>query len=160
MTENERLKARIRALEAELRDLRNTCGASASSPRSENREQRHRSDAGHPRLQMDDKPSQGEINSIDQRLRLLFEPEYYRSQVAARGLTVGDPLTHFDEIGGTLGLSPHPLFNSAFYLESNPDVRNAEANPLRHYLLQGDQENRNPHPLFNTSYYKSRAGID
>jgi tetratricopeptide (TPR) repeat protein len=137
LAENDRLKAGITALESELHDLRNACGPQ----------------------QMDEKPSRGEIDTVDQDIRLLFNPDYYRSQAAARGLTIGDPLTHFDEIGGTLGLSPHPLFDSAFYLESNPDVKSAGANPLRHYLVFGDQEDRDPHRLFNTSFYKSRARI-
>jgi tetratricopeptide (TPR) repeat protein len=159
LAENDRLKARITALEAELRDLRNACGAAGSPPASENSDPRHGSDADHPRLQMDEKPSRGEINSVDQDIRLLFDPDYYRSQAAARGLTIDDSLPHFEEIGGTLGLSPHPLFDAAYYLETNPDVKSAGANPLRHYLSHGDHENRNPHRLFNTAYYKSRAGV-
>jgi hypothetical protein len=158
LTENEQLKTRITALEAELRDFRNACGAGDSSPSSENSEPRHASDAKHP-PEMDEKISRGEIDSVDQDIQLLFNPDYYRAQAAARGITIGDPLPHFDEIGGTLGLSPHPLFDAAYYLETNPDVNSAGANPLRHYLSYGDRENRNPHRLFNTTYYKSRAGI-
>jgi hypothetical protein len=160
LAENDRLKARITALEAELSDLRNACGVAESSPAAQNCEPRDGSDVEQQSPQMDEKPSGGEINFVDQDIRLLFNPDYYRSQAAARGLTIGDPLTHFDEIGGTLGLSPHPLFDSAFYLEVNPDVKSAGDNPLRHYLLHGDRENRNPHRLFNTAYYKSRAGIN
>jgi hypothetical protein len=159
LAENDRFKARIAALEAELYDLRNACGAPGSSSGFENREPWHGSDAEQQAPQRDEKPPPGEINSADQDIHLLFNPDYYCSQAAARGLTIGDPLTHFVEIGGTLGLSPHPLFDSAFYLEAHRDVKNAGVNPLRHYLVYGDRENRNPHPLFNTSYFRSRASI-
>jgi len=52
--------------------------------------------------------------------------------------------------------SPHHLFDSVFYLKSNPDVLEAGINPLHHYWLHGDKENRNPHPLFHAHYYKSQ----
>ena len=45
-------------------------------------------------------------------------------------------------------LKKAPLFDSAFYLENNPDVREAGINPLHHYLVHGFREGRNPNPLF------------
>ena len=96
---------------------------------------------------------------LDQSPHPLFDPVYYRSQVAMRGLEVTDLLRHFFEIGGRLGLSPHPLFDSAYYLESNPDVMRSDDNPLRHYLKYGDHEGRDPHPLFSVNYYKKTSGI-
>jgi hypothetical protein len=143
LAERHQLKARITALQAELHYLRQSCVPEAAGPHQ----------------QANERTSSGCTVSIDQAFCSLFQPDYYLAQAAARGLSVSDPLTHFDEIGGILGLSPHPLFDSAYYLGSNPDVKSAGGNPLRHYLLHGDQENRNPHRLFNTSYYKSRASI-
>lgn len=159
VTENEQLKARVTALEPKDRDLPRACCAAGAPPRSKHSDPCHRSDADNPRPQMDETTPRGEIDSIDQDLRLLFDPEYYRAQAAARGLVVDDPLTHFDEVGGRQGVSPHPLFDAAYYLDANSDVKCGRDNPLRHYLMHGDKENRNPHRLFNTSYYKSRAGI-
>ncbi|MDP1665896.1 MAG: methyltransferase domain-containing protein [Methylobacter sp.] len=45
------------------------------------------------------------------------------------------------------------LFNSAWYLEQNPDVAEAEINPLAHYLSNGAVECRNPNPLFDNCWY-------
>ncbi|MBW2306283.1 MAG: glycosyltransferase [Deltaproteobacteria bacterium] len=45
------------------------------------------------------------------------------------------------------------VFDSAFYLQNNPDVQAAGADPLAHYLRAGAEEGRNPNPLFDTSYY-------
>ena len=45
------------------------------------------------------------------------------------------------------------LFDSSFYLQSNPDVAAAGVNPLVHYLASGGLEGRDPHPLFDSSFY-------
>jgi FkbM family methyltransferase len=45
------------------------------------------------------------------------------------------------------------LFDSKFYLEHNPDVREQGLVPLRHYILFGAGEGRNPHPLFDNTWY-------
>ncbi len=58
------------------------------------------------------------------------------------------------------------LFDSSFYLESNPDVASAGLDPLVHYLTWGAAEGRNPSPLFDTSFYLesnpdvARAGVN
>ena len=48
------------------------------------------------------------------------------------------------------------LFDTDFYLASNPDVREARVNPFRHYLTFGAAEGRDPHPLFSTQFYLGR----
>ena len=45
------------------------------------------------------------------------------------------------------------LFDSAFYLEQNPDVRRTGIDPLLHYLAYGALEGRDPHPLFDSDWY-------
>lgn len=45
------------------------------------------------------------------------------------------------------------LFDTAFYLACNPDLRSSLINPLIHYLEHGHREGRNPNPLFETSWY-------
>ncbi|WP_052391733.1 glycoside hydrolase family 99-like domain-containing protein [Paraburkholderia bannensis] len=45
------------------------------------------------------------------------------------------------------------LFDSAYYVEQNPDVRTAGIDPVLHYLAHGWREQRNPSPLFNTAQY-------
>jgi len=45
------------------------------------------------------------------------------------------------------------LFDRAFYLSGNPDVKALGISPLDHYLLYGAEEGRLPHPLFEPVYY-------
>ena len=53
-------------------------------------------------------------------------------------------------------LRPHPLFDSAWYLETNADVAVAGVNPLYHYLYHGHEERRTPNRFFNTGWYRER----
>lgn len=50
-------------------------------------------------------------------------------------------------------LAQTPLFDAAFYLASNPDVRAAHLEPRMHYLCRGAAEGRNPSPWFDTAFY-------
>ena len=54
------------------------------------------------------------------------------------------------------GRAPHPLFDSAYYLEENPDVAAAGIDPLVHFTHFGAFEGRNPHPLFDVGFYLSQ----
>jgi hypothetical protein len=49
--------------------------------------------------------------------------------------------------------SPHPLFDPAYYLENNTDVKGSRWSPLLHFLLWGGFEGRRPHPLFDPEWY-------
>jgi glycosyltransferase involved in cell wall biosynthesis len=48
------------------------------------------------------------------------------------------------------------LFDAAWYLRSNPDVKAAVIPPLDHYLANGASELRNPGPLFDAKEYAER----
>lgn len=45
------------------------------------------------------------------------------------------------------------LFDAAWYLEHNPDVRAAGSDPVRHFLDHGAAEGRDPGPHFSTAHY-------
>jgi len=45
------------------------------------------------------------------------------------------------------------LFDIAYYLEQNQEVKGLKINPLAHYLWSGSKEGRDPNPLFDASYY-------
>lgn len=47
----------------------------------------------------------------------------------------------------------NPLFDSAYYLATYPDVAAAGIDPLQHYRAFGWQESRNPGHCFDTAYY-------
>lgn len=51
-------------------------------------------------------------------------------------------------------LRPHPLFDSEWYLQTNPDVAQANLNPLEHYLYFGSAEQRSPNRFFNIIWYR------
>jgi hypothetical protein len=48
------------------------------------------------------------------------------------------------------------FFNSAYYLETNPDVRVAGMDPAFHYLVHGGREGRDPGPFFSSRAYLAR----
>jgi hypothetical protein len=48
------------------------------------------------------------------------------------------------------------FFNSAHYLEMNPDVRAAGLDAAVHYLVHGSREGRDPGPFFSTKAYLDR----
>jgi hypothetical protein len=49
-----------------------------------------------------------------------------------------------------------PLFDSAWYQQSYPDVTEAGFNPFLHYLQFGLTEHRSPHLLFDSKWYLNR----
>ncbi|MDB5072388.1 MAG: hypothetical protein JWM87_3499 [Candidatus Eremiobacteraeota bacterium] len=79
----------------------------------------------------------------------LFAIDWYKARYRAGD---ANPLLHWLASNGR-ATSPHPLFDSAFYLRSYGDVAASEANPLEHYIGQGGREGRDPHPLFSTQRY-------
>ncbi|MEM5813139.1 MAG: glycosyltransferase family A protein [Candidatus Aenigmatarchaeota archaeon] len=47
------------------------------------------------------------------------------------------------------------LFDEDYYLENNPDVKEAGIDPLYHFIVAGWKEGRNPSRKFNINLYKS-----
>jgi GT2 family glycosyltransferase/glycosyltransferase involved in cell wall biosynthesis len=87
-------------------------------------------------------------------LATVFDPEWYSRQRFGTGLDAGDggEVLHgtvFDDYllrGAALGLSPHPLFDQAFYLTQVARIP-AGMLPVEHYLAEG--ASRSPHPAFD-----------
>lgn len=48
------------------------------------------------------------------------------------------------------------LFDRAYYLAANPDVRAAGVDPLLHYMQHGDMEGRFPNPVFDPRFYRGQ----
>lgn len=55
-----------------------------------------------------------------------------------------DPVRHYLRRGAMEGRNPHPMFNTKWYCEQNPDVKANNINPLVHFILYGWKEGRNP----------------
>jgi len=51
------------------------------------------------------------------------------------------------------GSDPHPLFDTDWYVQQNPDLAASGVNPLVDYLRRGREAGCNPHPLFDTTFY-------
>jgi len=45
------------------------------------------------------------------------------------------------------------LFDSEYYLNNNPDLKNAKVNPARHFHMHGWKERRNPSAFFDIEWY-------
>jgi GT2 family glycosyltransferase/glycosyltransferase involved in cell wall biosynthesis len=92
----------------------------------------------------------------EDRLRLVFDPEFYLSchpDVRAAGV---DPFEHFRHYGAAEGRPPNYYFDPAFYLQRYPDVAALGINALTHYLQHGGEELRDPHPEFDAAFYVDR----
>lgn len=79
-----------------------------------------------------------------------FDAAWYRAENPD---VSGDPRLHYAEVGWREGRRPHPLFDSDWYVATNPHVATSDADPLRHYATAGWRERRDPHPLFDTAWY-------
>ncbi|TXN44740.1 hypothetical protein FV233_13645 [Methylobacterium sp. WL7] len=76
----------------------------------------------------------------------LFDAEWYRA-TQAPGLSLDRAAQHYLQQGSAGGLSPSPLFDGPWYLETNTDVAEARQNPLLHYLNDGRAEGRSICPF-------------
>jgi hypothetical protein len=83
-------------------------------------------------------------DSTRPRFRFFWKP---RSKQAAALLS---DARHLEAIRKSL------FFNSAYYLEANPDVRAAGIDPAFHYLIHGGREGRDPGPFFSSKAYLAR----
>lgn len=79
----------------------------------------------------------------------LFRADHYVGLVGEDVLRGWEPIEHFVRHGNQMRINPHPLFDTDFYLEANPDVRADGINALVHFLEHGWREGRDPHPLFD-----------
>ncbi|MCO6417030.1 hypothetical protein JYK14_12780 [Siccirubricoccus sp. KC 17139] len=53
--------------------------------------------------------------------------------------------------------APHPLFDVAHYIVTQPDWRLAAVTPLGHYLRCGAATGASPHPLFDPAWYAAQV---
>ena len=58
-----------------------------------------------------------------------------------------------DGTGGQKVTGTNALFDPAYYLAQNPDVKAAGVDPYQHYISSGFKEGRDPNQFFSTSYY-------
>jgi hypothetical protein len=76
----------------------------------------------------------------------LFDEAYYRASYGGPPSKLEDPIYHYCAEGWQQGANPSSDFDTQFYLETNPDIRDAGSNPFVHYILAGVEEQREPNP--------------
>ena len=70
-----------------------------------------------------------------------FDESFYR-KTYSEYLKNEDSLTHYLTEGYKLGFLPSLNFDSDAYLETYPQVKNADINPLLHYIAHGQYEDK------------------
>lgn len=60
-----------------------------------------------------------------------------------------DSIKHYLDIGYEKNYNPTPHFNTAWYLENNPDVKKSGMNPFVHFIMHGRKEGRVPSATFD-----------
>ncbi len=88
----------------------------------------------------------------------LVDAAYYDRQLGATlipsGAAAGQQAAwSYDATGWQKGLNPDAWFDTAYYLNHNPDVAAAHIDPLLHYETNGWKEGRDPSAQFSTNKY-------
>jgi len=86
-------------------------------------------------------------------LEMLFSLEHYSEQAGREFASLEEAIAHYDVEGQQQGLNPHPLFDTAWYLERYPEAAAPGSNPLLHFIAHSPTEGQDPSPYFDTAYY-------
>ena len=81
-----------------------------------------------------------------------FDIDYYRKNYLNDEKI--DPIKHYLEIGADKGFNPNEDFDTKFYIESYPAIKNAGYNPLVHYIKWGLYEGKLPKLLTLDELFK------
>lgn len=89
---------------------------------------------------------------------LWFDTNWYRE---THGLGPKDPcLKHFLERRTSGQVSPVPVFDTAYYLDTNKDVAQSGIDPFEHFCIFGVKEGRNPAADFDVKFYQQRYAAE
>ncbi len=94
-----------------------------------------------------------------QTLSPYFHPLYYTSKYPdAAQCSYGDKAaySHFLRIGQKQNRQASIYFDSDFYLDKAPGLREMGIDPLSHYYMFGIREGKSPSPLFEPKFYRTR----
>jgi len=64
-------------------------------------------------------------------------------------------LAHYRRNKHDKHISPTPLFDPEFYLNSYADIAQSGVHPFQHYMSSGHREIRDPSPAFKSTFYKN-----
>lgn len=86
----------------------------------------------------------------------LFDSKWYLNQYGEKFGIIGDPLEHYLVHGMEISANPSPNFDTAYYLQANPDLAESPLHPFVHFVCQGHKENRPflppPPPEYESKY--------
>jgi len=94
-----------------------------------------------------------------QALSPYFDPLFYTSKypdAAHYSSSNKAAYYHFLRIGQKENRQPSIYFDSAFYLDKAPGLREMGIDALSHYYLFGIKEGKSPSPLFEPKFYRTR----
>lgn len=89
--------------------------------------------------------------AIKSNPNLIFDLEFYSSQIPASGLSGGQLLAYHNFIGRHEKIPTSVAFNIDYYESKNEDIAKAGVDPLEHYLNHGIYEGRMPIDLGATN---------
>lgn len=99
-------------------------------------------------------------NDVPLMWNLLFDKDYYALQLTAEQAEHAgrDLAGHYRTGGWKLGLNPHPLFDTVYYIaEAGGPLK---TDPITHFLQEGEKRLLSPHPLCDiNSYYEARSDV-
>lgn len=75
------------------------------------------------------------LRDMRQRVRDIFDSDFYRRSLGPLLPEQRDPLTHFLHHARLWGLDPCPLFNTLYYVSSQHDLFYQGIDPVWHYLI-------------------------
>lgn len=85
-------------------------------------------------------------------LDVLFDPDEYAARYAGRLAPGQTPLEHFLSTGLRQGLSPHRLFDPAWYAARHG--LSATENAFAHFIARGERAGLAPGPYFDVVWYR------
>jgi len=89
----------------------------------------------------------------------IFDAAWYGRRYRLTELSNLGLVSHYLREGTPRGFFPNPLFDTGFYLRSNPEICATGENPLLHYLHASKEEKaRSPNELFDPAWYLAQYG--
>lgn len=86
----------------------------------------------------------------------LFDQAFYERQRDREFDSIEMALEDYDLEGFHLGLNPHWLFDTKYYLSQQTSPLPHDVNPFYHFLKTGYRQNLDPHLIFNMRYCRSQ----
>jgi hypothetical protein len=84
----------------------------------------------------------------------LFDPDFYLLEAGLGNITLRtSPLQHYIDYGSRVNIDTHAMFDSQWYLATNPDVLESGLPAIVHFILYGASEGRWPNETFDPLWY-------